>query len=62
MKTITNIVIIYSQNAKSEHLSAVITSVFKEASSVSTWRSSTEVVKIRLPKLPLDDLNPPDTG
>ena len=57
MKTITNIIIINSQNVKSEHLLAVIiTSVCKEESSVSAWTSSTEVANARLPKLPLDDL------
>ena len=57
MKTIANIIIINSQNIKSEHLFAVIiTSVFKEESSVSVWTSSTEVVNTGLPKLPLDDL------
>ena len=57
MKTIANIIIINSQNVKSEHLLAiVITSVFKEESSVSAWMSSTEVANIGLPKLPLDDL------
>ena len=44
MKTIANTIIINSQNVKSEHLLAVIiTSVFKEESSVSAWTSSTEV-------------------
>ena len=57
MKTIANIIIINSQNIKSEHLSAVIiTSVFKEKSSISTWTSSTEVTNTGLPKLPLDNL------
>ena len=57
MKTIANIIIINNQNVKTEHLLAVnITSVFKEESSVSTWRSSTEVANTGLPKLPLDDL------
>ena len=57
MKTIANIIIINNQNIKSEHLSAVIiTSVFKEESSVSAWMSSTEVANTGLPKLPLDDL------
>ena len=63
MKTIANIIIINkynyinSQNFKSEHLSAVIiTSVFKEESSVSTWTSFTKVANTGLPKLPLDDL------
>ena len=42
MKTTANIIIINSQKVKSEQLSAVIiTSVFKEESSVSIWRSST---------------------
>ena len=48
-----------SQNIKSEHLSAVIiTPVFKEVSSVSTWKSlsSTEVSNTGMPKLPLDNL------
>ena len=46
-----------SQNVKSEHLLAVIiTSFFKEESSVSVWTSSTEVANTGLPKLPLDDL------
>ena len=57
MKTIANITIINSQNVKSEHLLAVIiTSVFKEESSVSTWTSSTEVNNTGLPKLLLNDL------
>ena len=34
----------------------IITSVFKEESSVSAWTSSTEVVNTGLPKLPLNDL------
>ena len=57
MKMIANIIIINSQNVKSEHLLAVIiTSVFKEASSVSSWTSSTEVANTGLPNLKLDDL------
>ena len=57
MKTIANTIIINSQNVKSQHLLAVIiTSVFKEESSVSAWTSSTEVASTGLPKLPLDDL------
>ena len=57
MKTIANIIIINSQNSKSEHLlTVIITSVFKEESSISAWTSSTEVTNTRLPKLPLDDL------
>ena len=57
MKTLVNMIIVNSQNVQSEHLSAVIiTSVFKEESSVSTWTSSTEVANTGLPKLPLDDL------
>ena len=57
MKTIANIIIINSQNVKSEHLSTVIiTAVFKEESSVSIWMSSTEVANTALPKLSLDDL------
>ena len=57
MKTIANIIIINSQNVESEHLLAVIiTSVFKQESSVSVWTSSTEVTNTGLPKLPLDDL------
>ena len=56
MKTIANVIIINSQNVKSEHLSTVIiTSVFKEESFVSAWRSSTEVANTGLPTLPLDD-------
>ena len=56
MKTIAN-TIINSQNVKSEHqLAVIITSAFKEESSVSAWTSSTEVSNIGLPKLPLDDL------
>ena len=52
-----NIIIIISQNVKSEHLLAVImTSISKEESSVSTWMSFIEVANTRLPKLPLDDL------
>ena len=39
-----NIIIINSQNVESEHLLAVIiTSIFKEESSVSAWTNSTEV-------------------
>ena len=57
MKTIANIIIINTQNVKSEHLSAVIiTSIFKEESSVSAQMSSTEVTNTGLPKPPLDDL------
>ena len=60
MKTIANTTIINSQNVKSEYLLAVIiTSVFKEESSVSAWTSSIEVANTglpKLPKLPLDDL------
>ena len=57
MKTIASTIIINSQNVKSEHLLPVIvTSVFKEESSVSAWTSSTEVANSGLPKLPLDDL------
>ena len=57
MKTIANICIINSQNVKSEHLLAVIiTSVFKEYSSVSAWMSSTEVANTVLIKLPLDHM------
>ena len=58
MKTIANIIIINSQNVKSEHLLAVIiTSVFKEESSVSAWMSSTEVANTAwTAELPLDDL------
>ena len=57
MKAIGNIIIINTQNVKSEHLLAVIiTSVFKEESSVSAWTSSTEVDNTGLPKLQLDDL------
>ena len=52
MKIIANIIIINSQNVKSEHLLAVIiTSVFKDESSVSAWTSSTEVANTGLPKL-----------
>ena len=48
---------INSQNAKSEDLLAVIiTSIFKEESSISAWMSSTEVTNNELPKLPLYDL------
>ena len=54
---IANIIVINSQNVESEHLLAVIiTSVFKEQSSVSAWMSSTEVANTGPPKLPLDDL------
>ena len=57
MKTIANIIMINSQNVKSEHLLAVIiTLVFKEESSISAWTSSTEVANTVLPKLPLDYL------
>ena len=57
MKTIANIIIINSQNVKSEHLLAVIiTSVFKEENSVSAWTSSTDVASTELRKLPLDNL------
>ena len=45
------------QNIKSEHLlTVIITSVFKEESSVSAWTTSTEVINTGLLKLPLDDL------
>ena len=48
---------INSQNVESENLLAVIiTSVFKEESSVSAWTHSTEVANTGLSKLPLDDL------
>ena len=44
MKTITNVIIINSQNVKSQYLLAdIITSVFKEEISVFAWTSSTEV-------------------
>ena len=57
MKTIANISISNSQNVESEHLLAVIiTSVFKEESSVSTWTSFTEVANTGLPKPALDDM------
>ena len=57
MKTIANISTSNSQNVESEHLLAVIiTSVFKEESSVSTWMSFTKVANTGLPKLPLHDL------
>ena len=57
MKTIANIIIINSQNVKSEHLLAIIiTSIYKKESFVSAWISSTEVANTGLPKLPLDDL------
>ena len=57
MKTIANIIIINSQNVKSEYLLAVIiTSVFKEKNSVSAWMSSTEVANIGLPNLRLENL------
>ena len=47
--TIENIIIINSQNVESEHLLAVIiTSVFKEESSVSTWTNSIEVANTGL--------------
>ena len=56
MKTIANIIIINSQNVKSEHLLAVIiTLVFKEQTPVFARASSTEVANTELPKLPLDD-------
>ena len=59
MKTIANIIIINSQNVKSEHLLAVIiTSVFKEENSVSAWTSFTEVANSSntgLPNLPLEN-------
>ena len=57
MKTVANIIIINSQNVESEHLlTVIITSVFKEESSVFAWMSSTEVANTGLPKLLLDDL------
>ena len=57
MKIIAKIIIINSQNVESYYLLAVIiTSVFKEESYVSTWKSSTEVANNAMPKLPLDDL------
>ena len=57
MKTIANIIITNSQNVELEHLLAVIiTLVFKEESSVSAWRSSTEIANTGLQKLTLDDL------
>ena len=55
MKALENI--INNQHVKSKHLSPVIiTSVYKEESSVSAWTNSTEVANNGLPKLPLDDL------
>ena len=52
MKAIANIIIINSQNVELEHLVAVIiTLVFKEESSVSAWRSSTEIANTKLSKL-----------
>ena len=60
MKIIANIIIINSQNVKLEHLLAVIiTSVFKEESSISAWKSSAVVANIGLTKLPLDDPQTP---
>ena len=57
MKAIANIIIISSQNVRTEHLSEVIiTPVFKEESFVSAWTSSTKIANTGLPKLPLDDL------
>ena len=37
-------------------LAVIITSVFKEESSVYTWTSSTEVANTGLPELPMDYL------
>ena len=52
MKIIATIIINNSQDVKSEHLlTVIITSVFKEESSVSTWMSSTEATNTGLPKL-----------
>ena len=60
MKTIGNVIIINSHNVKPEHMLAVIiTSVFKEQSSVSTWTNSTEIDNTGLLKLALDDLKSP---
>ena len=57
MKTIANIIIINNQNVETEHLLAVIITLFsKEESSVSAWTSSTEVANTGLPKLPVDHL------
>ena len=57
MKIIAKIIIINSQNVKSEYLSAVIiTPLFIEESFVFSWTSSTEVANTGLLKLPLDDL------
>ena len=58
MKTMVNIIIINSQDVKSENLlTVIITSVFKEENSVSTWMSSTEVTNTGLQNcMPLDDL------
>ena len=58
MKTMVNIIIINSQDVKSENLlTVIITSVFKEESSVSTWMSSTEVTNTGLQNcMLLDDL------
>ena len=52
MKTIANVIIMNSQNVKSEHMSAVIlTSLFKEVSFVSAWRSSKEVANTGWPEV-----------
>ena len=55
MKTITNIIIINSQNVESEYLLAVIKAPVSKKK-FPVWTSSTEVANTRLPKLPLDDL------
>ena len=52
MKTIANIVIINSQDVKSEHLlTVIIRLIFKEESCVSTWTNSTKVTNTGLPIL-----------
>ena len=58
MKTITNIIIINSQNVKSEYVVSSLSKhqFLKPGKKVSVWTSSTEVASTRLPKLPLDDL------
>ena len=57
MKAIANTYNYNKQSNVNQKISTVIiTSISKQESLVSAWMSSTEVVNIGLPKLPLDDL------
>ena len=45
-----------SQNINQKISAVIITSISKQESLFSAWTSSTKVASIRLPKVPLDDL------